>query len=62
MSTTDTITLVALTLLFAAFAATMAWAEAFVRRHAAARAVADTSNQHQRRRGIFFRSNRVHLI
>lgn len=45
VSTTDTIALVTLTLLFAAFAATMACAEAFVRRHVAV----ETSNQYKQR-------------
>ena len=36
MTTTDIITLAALTALFAVFAATMAWAEMLTRRHIAA--------------------------
>ena len=49
VTTADTFTLVALTALFALFAATMAWAEMLTRRHSAARVHVLTSSQRKRR-------------
>ncbi|MGA7071602.1 MAG: hypothetical protein WA773_02420 [Bradyrhizobium sp.] len=49
MTTTDIITLVALTVLFAGFAATMAWAETLTRRHCSAHFRVDTSSQRKKR-------------
>jgi hypothetical protein len=48
VTTTDTVTLAALTALFAVFAATMAWAETLTRRHIAAHAPVLTSSQRKR--------------
>lgn len=49
VTTTDIITLVALTVLFAGFAATMAWAETLTRRHCSAHFRVDTSSQRKKR-------------
>jgi hypothetical protein len=49
VNTTDIVTLVALTALFAAFAATMVGVEIFLRRHAPARSPAGTSSQRKGR-------------
>jgi hypothetical protein len=48
VTTTDTVTLAALTALFAVFAATMAWAEMLTRRHIAAHVPVLTSSQRKR--------------
>lgn len=49
MTSSDIITLVVLAALFAAFTATMAWAEMMMQRHTAPRAAADLSTKRKRR-------------
>ncbi|HET7884835.1 MAG TPA: hypothetical protein VFL62_01285 [Bradyrhizobium sp.] len=49
MTTIDIVLLVVLTVLFVAFAATMAWAEVLLRRLAAAHRPAHASNRRKRR-------------